>query len=865
MPVIKKMPRALVAGCAGFIGSHLVESLLQKDILVTGVDNLSTGKKIYLENSLQNPNFNFVQYDLNIGIPKEIENTKFDYMFHLASTESHTRDDIENIEYEILLTNSLTTRNLLDFSIKNNSKFVLASSLGIYQGFVSSVNLENYFGSSEEEERTFSYSEAKRFAEALVWQYYKKNGLDVRIVRLSEVYGPRMSLKSTASLGTLLDYFLHEQDLIVSGDGLSKERYSYVSDAVNLLETSILNENGRGLILPLVPNLTTPLEIAYLLKDISNGKLDILFRPSKKVDSIPTVEKIDVSSLNKIGFELQVFFKDGINKTIKWFGKSVPTISELKDISKDTTISPAISTKEPEEVVKRVDPNVKTTNKSLSPLEVKKNFKRVLFIIALTFLLTGVIIIGYELFLKNQIIMPKTDINQYLEDYKMGRYEDLITNINKPSENQMMFNGVFGENVKNELGFSEDYLVNYLKYISNAKYDLTAIYNGVFSAKSENNGLVRVSSVIAKIDAANRYLSLYEASLESDLPLIDIKAEQEINNKLLILANNTAELFSGNKTYLIVVTDSSKSAYFLGQPVNQYLLKVKDYNFEELTEVSITVESLPQIDFAEYATNYVKAARSKQGGDVDGVLFVDSKILEKLSPTDYALAIIGGKSVSIHDFLKIIKERKLIFFPTSSDVSIAGDLGITPVLAFSDSSDFIVMNIDNTGGSDSKSYLISNMVYSLTENSLGFQASLTLTLLHSGKQGGDNQGVFSGNINLLLPSSANSFNISSNGAVWKKSVEYQIQSSKYATNLITYPVTIDPGGSHTVTIVYQLSKPTVSGYNLVVSKIANIKLQNFTVKFSPLDPTVFSLLNFKNDGGVYKYTETLNSNLTLKF
>src|SRR3989338_9718119 len=130
MPVLKKMPRALVAGCAGFIGSHLVESLLKKKILVTGVDNLSTGKKIYLEQAFTNPNFNFVEFDLNKGIPKQIENEKFDYVFHLASTESHTRDDIEGIEYEILLTNSLTTRNLLEFSVKNNSKFVLASSLG---------------------------------------------------------------------------------------------------------------------------------------------------------------------------------------------------------------------------------------------------------------------------------------------------------------------------------------------------------------------------------------------------------------------------------------------------------------------------------------------------------------------------------------------------------------------------------------------------------------------------------------------------------------------------------------------------------------------------------------------------------------
>ncbi len=849
MPILKKMPRALVAGCAGFIGSHLVESLLQKNILVTGVDNLSTGKKIYLEHSLQNSNFNFVQFDLNVGIPKEIENFKYDYIFHLASTESHNKDDKDGIEYEILLTNSLATRNLLEFATENNSKFVLASSLGIYQGFVSSVSLENYFGSSEEEEKTFSYSEAKRFAEALSWQYYKKNGLDVRIVRLSEVYGPRMSLKSSASLGTLLDYYLHDQDLIVSGDGLTKERYSYVADAVNLLELSILNENSKGLILPLVPNLTTPLEIAYLLKDISNGALDILFRPSKKVDIIPTVEKIDVSSLAKIGFQITTSFKDGINETIAWFGKIT-----------ENTVIPQMQVKNVPQTEERINPNVNLDNKTTT--KISTTLKKLSFVIFLILLLTGIFIFLYTVYSEGIFTSNKIDTTQFVEKYKQGKYQDILSNIENQENSRLK--DIVANTVINKDGVTEDYLVNYLVYISRAKFELTRIYTNIFSKQAQNRDLVRVSSIVANIDAANRYLSLYQSSLDKKESKLDIKQEQQLNKTLLILTNNTAELFSGDKKYLLVLTDATKSSYYLGQPIKQILLHTNNYTFVEATDVDVATNLSPNIDFAEYSTEFINASKSKLGADINGVLFIDSKVLSNVPFFDFVISVINGTDVNVDSLTKAIQGKKIIFFPTSSDVSIAGDLGITPVLAFSDSSDFIITNLNNTGGTDSSLYLISNVVYSLTENVNSYSASLTLTLLHMGNENNKSEGLFSGNVNLLFPASSSMFDVKSGGSLWKKSLEYQLTKAKYDTNLISYPIVLYPKKSNTVTINYQLTKPTNSGYNLIVPNIANVKLQNFTFKFRPLDPSKFHLQDFQNDGGVYQYTTSQKSNLTIQ-
>jgi nucleoside-diphosphate-sugar epimerase len=177
-------PTILVAGGAGFIGSHLCESLLNKGGRVVVLDNFNTGKEIHVNHLLQNPNFALFNTDINRGIPREIESV--DYIFHFAGLEEYLYDK-NLINLESLLTNSFGTKNLLDLALRSNAKFLLASSIDVYEGRMSQLDIQSYFGKSSFDENKYSMTEAKRFAEALVWEYQKNHDVDVRIARLPEV------------------------------------------------------------------------------------------------------------------------------------------------------------------------------------------------------------------------------------------------------------------------------------------------------------------------------------------------------------------------------------------------------------------------------------------------------------------------------------------------------------------------------------------------------------------------------------------------------------------------------------------------------------------------------------------------------
>lgn len=170
--VIKKTslsPTVLIVGGAGFIGSHLAEALLQKNARVVVIDNFSTGKDVYVHNLLDNPKFALFNVDINYGIPQEIESV--DYVFHLAGLETYLFDK-NDLSLDSLLTNALGTKNILDFTKKTGAKLLMASTLDVYKGMLSPLNLDQYFGQTPEEEKKYSLIEAKRYAEALVWEYY---------------------------------------------------------------------------------------------------------------------------------------------------------------------------------------------------------------------------------------------------------------------------------------------------------------------------------------------------------------------------------------------------------------------------------------------------------------------------------------------------------------------------------------------------------------------------------------------------------------------------------------------------------------------------------------------------------------------
>ena len=207
------LPTALVAGAAGFIGSHLCASLLHQNSRVYGIDNWTTGKKQNIKPLLKNKNFVFIEHDLNKPLKTSLP--QVDYIFHLAGVEAYING--LDVSLETLLVNSLGTRELLEISKKQNAKFLLASTTDIFQGFLSSSDLAHYYGSNHAKEEAYSHHEAKRFSEAITFEYLNRHQLDARIVRLGNVYGPNMDLKSGNQISRLLVAAKKQSPLKITG------------------------------------------------------------------------------------------------------------------------------------------------------------------------------------------------------------------------------------------------------------------------------------------------------------------------------------------------------------------------------------------------------------------------------------------------------------------------------------------------------------------------------------------------------------------------------------------------------------------------------------------------------------------------
>ncbi len=313
-------PTVLIAGGAGFIGAHLAETLLEQKVNVVVVDSLNAaGKELQIETLLKNEHFAFFDADINKGLPPEVESV--DYVFHLSGVETYMYADGWGLE--TLLANSLGTKNLLDFALKCEAKFLLVSSIDVYQGLLSSLNLAHYFGKTEFEERKYSLIEAKRYAEALVWEYYKKYDMNARIVRLPKIYGPRMPLNSNEDLNSAIKDLLEDRDLKLLGEGTEKNFYLYITDAVSGLVKALFAEDTKGKIYSLSADEPyTTLEIIYLLKNLASRELNIEFKPKTGELSQRFVEP-DTTNLHELSWEQKIPFKEGVCKTLKWYGYEI--------------------------------------------------------------------------------------------------------------------------------------------------------------------------------------------------------------------------------------------------------------------------------------------------------------------------------------------------------------------------------------------------------------------------------------------------------------------------------------------------------------------------------------------------------------
>ena len=255
----------------------------------------------------------FYDVDINEGLPADIQS--IDYIFHLAGLEEYFYSK-DYLSLESLLTNSLGT-NLLDLAKDLPAKFLLGSTIDVYQIRTAQEDLAQYFGSNVSEENRFSLLEAKRFAEAIVWEYFKKHNIDARIVRLPEVYGPRMDLNSSGFLGGYIKNVLEGTSIDVYGDGEEKGYYLYISDVISGIIKAQFNENTKGNIYSIVPKgLSSSLETAYLVKSIADSKMSVQFKPSIGNRNF-NYEGISNENIKDLGWKPKVGMKEGIMKTLQ--------------------------------------------------------------------------------------------------------------------------------------------------------------------------------------------------------------------------------------------------------------------------------------------------------------------------------------------------------------------------------------------------------------------------------------------------------------------------------------------------------------------------------------------------------------------
>lgn len=313
----------LVAGGAGFIGSHLCEQLLQKDYTVICVDNLITGAKKNIEEFLQNPHFHFKELDITKDITDSlVDFPKIDYIFHLASPASPNKNSLSsyiNKPLETMLANSTGTHNLIELAKKHIARFLFASTSEVYGDPNVSPQPESYFGNVNPNGIRSVYDESKRFGEALTMLYVRTYDVDARIVRIFNTYGPKMQPDDGRVVSNLITQALGNLPLTVYGDGTQTRSFCYVSDMISGIMKAMFTDGIQGEVMNLGnPDEKTIQEIAIMVKEIAKSNSEIVYEELPEDD--PKVRQPDITLAKKLlDWEPSISLDKGIPLTVSYF------------------------------------------------------------------------------------------------------------------------------------------------------------------------------------------------------------------------------------------------------------------------------------------------------------------------------------------------------------------------------------------------------------------------------------------------------------------------------------------------------------------------------------------------------------------
>lgn len=303
---------SLVTGGAGFLGSHLTDRLLAEGHRVIALDNLITGSTDNIEHLAGNENYEFIKHDVTkfIFIPGRV-----DYVFHFASPASPI--DYLELPIQTLKVGALGTHNALGLAKEKGATLLLASTSETYGDPLVHPQTEDYWGNVNPIGPRGVYDEAKRFAEAMVMAYYRFHGVDTKIVRIFNTYGPRMRLKDGRVVPAFIGQALAGEPLTVFGDGSQTRSFCYVADLIEGI-FRLSQHEGHDPVNIGNPGEMTILEFAEKILALIETESKIDFRPLPEDD--PKVRQPDISrAKERLGWEPVVDFEEGIAETIAYF------------------------------------------------------------------------------------------------------------------------------------------------------------------------------------------------------------------------------------------------------------------------------------------------------------------------------------------------------------------------------------------------------------------------------------------------------------------------------------------------------------------------------------------------------------------
>lgn len=318
--------KVIVTGGAGFIGSHLCQSLLKDGYQVTCVDNFITGAKNNVADLLTEKNFILVHANVIKKLPEAITDEPVDYIFHLASPASPNElsdKSYMHLPLETMDVNSIGTRRLLRLAKRKNAKFLYASTSEIYGDPIVHPQPESYWGNVNPNGPRSCYDESKRFGEALTMIYVNKMKVDARIVRIFNTYGPKMDSNDGRATVNFIVQAIKEQPLTIYGKGLQTRSLCYVDDMVRGLKKAMFAPHTQGEVINLGnPEELTVLDLAKRIKKLTNSNSKIRFS-NLPVDD-PEKRKPDITKAKKLlNWQPKIKLNQGLQKMIEFFQKQL--------------------------------------------------------------------------------------------------------------------------------------------------------------------------------------------------------------------------------------------------------------------------------------------------------------------------------------------------------------------------------------------------------------------------------------------------------------------------------------------------------------------------------------------------------------